>query len=236
MRTLLTLPGRGERIRAVFALIARWVPGLGFVFSVLVLIAYGLKTGLPGNDDPDPTWVAYYADSGNRHKEEIAFLLIGLAGLCFLQFLGSVRGALARAEGEPARITTAAIASGATFIAVAISAHAVGAAISWAKTYYGADFTVDPNTARLMSGVSYMLFVMSLFAAAGMALAVATIGMWKRAFPRWLSWLSVLAAIAGVLGIWAIPSVVVLIWIAALSLYLARPRQAKVEQTISPSG
>jgi len=33
-----------------------------------------------------PTWVAYYADSGNRHKEEISFLLIGLAGLCFLQF------------------------------------------------------------------------------------------------------------------------------------------------------
>ena len=38
-----------------------------------------MTSGAPANDDPDPTWVAYYADSGNRHKEEIAFRLIGLA-------------------------------------------------------------------------------------------------------------------------------------------------------------
>jgi len=211
----------------VFALIARWVPGLGLVFSVLVLVAYGLKTGAPGNNDPDPTWVAYYANSGNRHKEEIAFLLVGLAGLCFLQFLGSVRGALARAEGEPARITTAAIASGAAFIAIALAAHAVGTSVAWSKSFYAADLTVDPNTARILASLSYLLFVMSLFAAAGMALAVATIGLRMRAFPAWLSWLSVLAAIAGVLGIWGLPSLVVLVWIAALSLYLVWSRRAE---------
>lgn len=219
----------------MFALIARWVPGLGFVFAVLVLIAYGLEAGAPGGDDSDTTWVAYYADAGNRRKEEIAFLLIGLAGLCFLQFLGSVRGALARAEGEPARITTAAIASGAAFIAIAISAHAVGAAVSWAKTFYGADLTVDPNTARLLSSLSYGLFVMSLFAAAAMALATATIGLSMRAFPAWLSWLSVLAAISGVLGIWGIPSIVVLLWIALLSLYLVWPKRPAPAQTAAPS-
>jgi hypothetical protein len=209
----------------VFALIARWVPGLGFVFSALVVIAYALGAGSPGADDSDQTWVAYYADSGNRHKEEIAFLLIGLAGLCFLQFLGSVRGALARAEGEPARITTAAIASGAAFITLAVAAHVVGDALSWAKTFYGDDLTIDPNTARVLSSLSYGFFVMSLFAAAAMALAVATVGLSMRAFPTWLSWLSVLAVVAGLLGIWGIPSLVVLLWIAVFSLYLAWPRQ-----------
>jgi hypothetical protein len=218
---LLTSAAGRERIAPVFALIARWVPGLGFVFAVLVVLATALTSGAPGNDDPDTTWVAYYADSGNRHKEEIAFLLIGLAGLCFLQFLGSVRGALARVEGEPARITTAAIASGAAFISMALAAHAVGASVAWSKSFYSADLTVDPNTARILASLSYVLFVMSLFAAAGMALAVATIGLQMRAFPAWLSWLSVLAAIAGVLGIWGLPSIVVLAWIAALSLYLA---------------
>jgi hypothetical protein len=209
----------------MFPLIARWVPGLGVVFAALVIVAIWLKDS-PGENASDDAWTAYYADSANRRKEEIAFILIGLAGLCFLQFLGSVRGALVRAEGEPARITTAAIASGAAFITIAISAHAVGTAVSWALSAYGAEYSVDPDTARLLAGLSYGLYVMSLFAAAGMALATAALALWMRAFPAWLGWLSVLAALAGVRGIFAVGGIVVLAWIVALSAYLVWPRPA----------
>jgi hypothetical protein len=224
MRTFLTKPSRKQRIALVFALIARWVPGLGFVFAALVIVAAALEASIPGKNASNEAWTSYYADSGNRHKEKIAFLLIGVAGLCFLQFLGSLRGALARAEGEPARITTAAVASGAVFIAIAISSHAVGTAVSWSVGFYGPSYTVDPNTARLLAGVSYGLFAMSLFAAAAMALATATIALSTRTLPAWLGWLSVLAAIAGVLGILGLTSLVVLIWIAALSVYLVWPK------------
>jgi hypothetical protein len=211
----------------MFPLIARWVPGLGVVFAVLVIVATLLESGAPGNDASDAAWTEYYADSGNRDKEHVAFFLIGLAGLCFLQFLGSVRGALARAEGEPARITTAAIASGAAFIAIAVSAHAVGTAVSFTVGIYGGDFTVDPHTARLLAGLASALYVMSLFGAAGMALATATVALWMRAFPAWLGWLSVLATIAGILGIvTGLTGLVVLVWIAVLSGYLVWPRPA----------
>lgn len=219
----------------MFARIARWVPALGFVSAVLVVIAAAMTTNFPNKNDPDPTWVSYYSNSANRHKELIAFSIIGLAGLCFLQFLGSLRGALARIEGDPARITTAAVASGTAFITLAVASHAAGTAVSFGKWLYGADLTVDPNTARVLSGLSWALFVLSLFAAAGMALAVATIGLWMRGLPTWLSWFSVLAAIAGVLGIWGLPSVIVLIWIAALSLYLAWPKAASPTETHAPS-
>jgi len=211
----------------MFPLIARWVPGLGVVFAVLVIVATLLESGVPGNDASDAAWAQYYADGGNRDKEHVAFFLIGLAGLCFLQFLGSVRGALARAEGEPARITTAAVASGAAFIAIAVSAHAVGTAVSFTVGIYGDAFTVDPRTARLLAGLAGALYVMSLFAAAGMALATATIALWLRAFPAWLGWLSVVAAIAGVLGIvTGLFGLVVLAWIVVLSAYLVWPRPA----------
>jgi hypothetical protein len=221
-----------QRIAPVFALIARWVPGLGFVFAALVIVAAVLESGTPGKDASNAVWTSYYADSGNRHKEEIAFLLIGLAGLCFLQFLGSLRGALARAEGEhAATMTTAAVASGAAFIAIAISSHAVGAAVSLSVGFYGSSYTVDPNTARVLSDLSYALFVMSLFAAAAMALATATIALGMRALPAWLGWLSVLAAIAGVVGILGLTSLVVLIWIAALSVYLVWPKPAPATGT-----
>jgi hypothetical protein len=213
-------------IAPMFPLIARWVPGLGVVFAVLVIVAAWLESDAPGADASNADWTAYYADSANRRKEEIAFLLIGLAGLCFLQFLGSLRGALARSEGEPARITTAAIASGAAFIAVAISAHAVGTAVSWAVSWYGDDFTVDADTARVLAALGHGLYVMSLFAAAGMAVATATVALWMRAFPAWLGWFSVLAAIAGILGIFWITGLVVLVWIAVLSAYLVWPRRA----------
>jgi hypothetical protein len=210
----------------MFPLIARWVPGLGVVFAALVIVAFWLVSGGPGDNASDDAWTAYYADSGNRREEQIAFFLIGLAGLCFLQFLGSLRGALARAEGEPARITTAAIASGVAFIGIAVSAHAVGTATSWAMSFHGANFTVDADTARLLASLSYGLYVMSLFAAAGMALATATVALWMRAFPAWLGWLSVLATIAGVLGIFGLTGLVVLAWIVALSVYLVWPRAA----------
>lgn len=207
----------------MLALFARWVPGLGFVFAVLVIVAAGLEAGTPGKQASNEVWTAYYANSGHRHKEQIAFLLIGLAGLCFLLFLGSLRGALAHAEGEPARISTAAVASGAAFIAVAISSHAVGTAVSWSVSLYGSSYAVDPNTARVLAGLSYGLFVMSLFAAAAMALATATVALSTRALPAWLGWFSVLAAIAGVLGVLGLTSLVVLLWIAALSAHLAWP-------------
>jgi hypothetical protein len=210
----------------MFPLIARWVPGLGVAFAALVIVATWLESDAPGRNASNADWTAYYADSANRRKEEIAFILVGLAGLCFLQFLGSLRGALARAEGEPARITTAAIASGVAFIAIAISAHAVGTAVSWSVTWYGTDYTVDADTARLLAGLSYGLYVMSLFAAAGMALATATVALWMGAFPAWLGWLSVLATIAGVLGILGLTGLVVLAWIVVLSVYLVWPRPA----------
>jgi hypothetical protein len=218
----------------MFLRIARWVPSSGIAFAALVIVATILESGVPGKHASDSSWTAYYADSGNRHKEEIAFFLIGLAGLCFLQFLGSLRGALARSEGEPARITTAAIGSGVAFIAIAIAAHAAGSAVSGAVSYYGDDFTVDPDTARLLSGLSYGFYVMSLFAAAAMALAVTTLAFVTRVFPLWLAWAGVVATVAGILGFMGFTGVVVLAWIALVSIVLLLPQPTTPEATATP--
>jgi hypothetical protein len=210
----------------MFLRIARWVPANGVFFAVLVIVAAIVSGEAPGTDASDTSWTSYYADSGNRHPEQISFFLIGLAGLCFLQFLGSLRGALARAEGEPARITTAAIASGTAFITLAVSAHVVATAVSWTAGTFGDDFTVDPDTARMLNSLGYMLFVMSLFAAAGMAVAAATLAFVSPAMPTWLAWFSALAAVAGLFGIVFFPALVVLAWIVALSVWLLLPQRA----------
>ena len=204
----------------MFLRIAKLVPAMGVVFAALVVVAVICTSGSPDTTDSDQAWLSYYADNGNRTKEQISLLLIGLAGLCFLQFLGTVRGALTRAEGEPARITTAAVASGTAFITLAVAAHAVGTAMAFTRDDVGAGYTIDPNLGRLLSDLAYLLFVLSLFAAAGMALAVATIAFQFRAFPAWLAWFSALATVAGLLGVLFLPSLVVLAWIVALSVWL----------------
>ena len=210
----------------MFVRIARLVPATGIVFAALVLVAFVLESGSPRMHASNATWVAYYADAGNRHKEEIAFVLIGLAGLCFLQFLGSLRGALARAEGPPARITTAAIGSGVAFIAIAMTAHVVDTALSWTATVYGPDFTVDPNTARLLASLGYGLFAMSMFAAAAMVLATTTVSFSTGAFPTWLSWFGVLATIGGLLALLGYSAVLVLAWIVLVSVHVLLPERA----------
>jgi len=215
----------------MFLRIARLVPLTGILFAVLVVAAGLVSGGSPGPDDSAATGTSYDADAGNRDKDAISLILIGLAGLCFLQFLGSVRGALARAEGEPARITTAAVVSGAAFITLAVAAHAFGTVLSWTTDIADSgEFRVDPDTGRVLATLSYLFLVLALFAAAGMALAVATVAFQFRAFPAWLAWFSGLATLAGLLGVLFFPAFVVLVWIVALSAYLfLAPRQAAAE-------
>lgn len=211
----------------VFARMARFVPANGILFAALVVLASLLTRGTPNRDSSDAAVVAYYS-GGERDNEIVSFFLIGLAVFCFLSFLGSLRGALARVEGEPARLTSAATASGVAFIALAAAAHVVGTCVAFAAEFYDG-FDVDANMARLALALSYGFFVMSLFAAAAMTAAAAVVSLWLGALPRWLGWFGLAATAAGLLGFLVVPSLVVLVWIAAASAWLvlaAQPRGA----------
>jgi hypothetical protein len=211
----------------VFARMARFVPANGILFAAFVVLASLLTRGTPNRDSSDATVVAYYS-GGERDNEIVSFFLIGLAVFCFLSFLGSLRGVLARVEGEPARLTTAATASGVAFIALAAAAHVVGTSVAFAAEFYDG-FDVDANMARLALALSYGFFVMSLFAAAAMTAAAAVLSLWLGALPRWLGWFGLAATAAGLLGFLVVPSLVVLAWIAAASAWLllaAHPRAA----------
>lgn len=205
----------------MFLRIARWVPANGIAFAVLVVVASLIKDA-PGTDAADAEILAYYQEEGNRREELLAFFLVGLAALCFLSWLGSLRGFLARAEGEPARLTTAAVAAGAAFITLAVFAHVAATAISWTVEAYDR-YEIDPGVARVLGSVWYGSFVMSMFAAAAMLLAASVLALHSRVFPSWLAALGFLGAVAGVLGFLVWPSLVILLWILAASVWMLRP-------------
>jgi hypothetical protein len=207
----------------MFIRLARWVPATGIAFAVLVVAAFLLTGDTPGPGATDEEITSYYGDEDNRTAEQLSLFLIGLAVLCFATFLGSLRGALVRAEGEPARITTSAIAGGAVFIALAGAAHVFETAVAFAGEFD--EFTVDPDATRLLATVHDGLFVMSLFAAAVMTFSAATVALWMGGLPRWLGWFGVIATVAAVLGFVGGLSLVVLAWIVATSAYLVWPQR-----------
>ncbi len=204
----------------MFLRIARWVPANGIAFVILVVIAYVLTRDSPGGDASEAEIASYYADDGNLDAERISFFLIGLAAFCFLSFLGSLRGALHRAEGDPARLTTATIAAAGVFIALAAAAHVLGTGLSLGEGIYGDSFQVDPNVARMMLALGYGFFVMSMFAAAAMILSASVLAQHSRVFPNWLAGFGFVAALAGLLSALVWPSALVLAWILAVSVVL----------------
>jgi hypothetical protein len=208
--------------------VTRWTPASGIAFVVLVVVAALLTRGSPGGDSTEAEIATYYADADNLQAERISFFLIGLAAFFFLLFLGSLRGALARAEGDPARLTTATIAAGSVFIALAVAAHVLESGLSLGEGIYGETFAVEPNVARLMLALSFGFFVMAMFAAGAMVLAASILALHSRVFPNWLAVFGFPAALAGLLGALVWPSALVLAWILAVSVVLLlqqRPAQ-----------
>jgi len=212
----------------MFLRVARWLPANGIAFVVLVVVAALLTRDSPGGDTSEGEIASYYADAENLDSERISFFLVGLAAFCFLLFLGGLRGALARAEGEPARLTTATIASASVFIALGVAAHVLRTGLSLGEGIYGDSFQVDPNVARLMLALSFAFFVMSMFAAGAMVLAASILALHSRVFPNWLAVFGFPAALAGLISALVWPSALVLAWILAVSVVLLlqqRPAQ-----------
>jgi hypothetical protein len=72
----------------------------GILFVVLFVVAFAVS----GDSGDTPAELRdFYADSGNRTKQFVAFFFFLAAMLAFLWFLGTLRGELFRAEVATAR-------------------------------------------------------------------------------------------------------------------------------------
>ena len=61
--------------------LARWAPISGILYVALWVVVIFLLDSDPGDSDTDIT--SWYADSGNRDQQVIAFFLVLAAGLAF---------------------------------------------------------------------------------------------------------------------------------------------------------
>jgi hypothetical protein len=94
--------------------------GIAFVVLYVAAFAPGIEVGKSDREILD-----YYADSGNRAKEVVAFFLIAGAALAFGVFAGALRSLIARAEQETAMLAALTWAGG-TACAVLVLASLAG--------------------------------------------------------------------------------------------------------------
>ena len=191
--------------------------GVSFVVLYAAAFALGIEVGASDREILD-----YYADSGNRAKEVVAFFLIAAAALAFIVFAGSLRSLIARAEQETAMLAALAWAGGTACAVLVLAGDAVSRATAFAAM--SEDFRLDPNTRRLFEDAGFLLFVSGALAAILLVIAVSLAALRHGLLPRWLGWAGFPAAALLPLAIGFVGFLVLALWMLAVSAALALRR------------
>jgi hypothetical protein len=221
----------------------------GLVFAILVVVGFVFVVPQPPDiDSSAATFASFYSD--HQDALRVGFTILGIGLFFFIWFLGSLRSALAAAEGGTARL--ASIAFGAGLISAAVLM--VGLAAGEAAAFRPGD--VDPGVTRALSDVFVVIAAPGAAALTAFFAAIAVAGFRYRALPGWATWICVIAAIGqlpafgagvtqtgvfagdGVLGLFT-PIFTFLVGLVAVSIALMRspaPRAASVPGTASVPG
>jgi len=173
---------------------ARWGAATGFLFVILTAVGFAGFIGpdVPKLDDPATDWQTYFTDHQDRIQAGIFIASLGL--LFLLWFLGSLRAALAAAEGGNGRLTAVAYGGGIGTFAVLLVALTGAAAAALRPG------ELDPNLTRALN--DFGVLAGGPGAAAGAALfgATAIVGYRHKPFPAPVAGFCALAAITAPLG------------------------------------
>jgi hypothetical protein len=188
--------------------------GLAFVVLYVAAFALGIEVG-----DNDREIVDYYANSGHRAKEIVAFFLIAGAALALIVFATALRSLIARAEQETAMLAALAWAGGIACAVLVLAGNAVSRATAFAAL--DDKFRLDPNTRRLFEDTGYLLFVSGTLAAIVLVVAVSLAALRYGVLPRWLGWAGFPAATLLTLAIVFVGFLVFALWVLTVSVALA---------------
>jgi hypothetical protein len=194
----------------------RWaaLAGLGFAVAYVAAFSMGIEVGPSNREILD-----YYADSGHRAREVVAFFLIAAAALCLVLFSHGIRVVIDRAGPAVSSAARVAFAGGLAASALILAGNALSRATAFSAT--DAEFELDPNTRRLFENAGFLLFVCGALAAILLAAGVAVASLRHGVLPRWLGWASVVTAVLLPLAIGFVGFLIFLLWVLLVSGVLA---------------
>jgi len=193
--------------------------GIPFVIGFVLLGA--LSGNSPDYKSSDSKILDWYASHGHRVADIAGIFVLAVSAVFFLWFLGDLRATLSSAEGAGELAASIAMASGTAFITLLAVAGSSFTAIAFVVSEASSEFTLEPNTFRLLSGFGYLTYVVAFMLGAPLAFGVGAVAWRTRILPRWLAGVSFFAGIGGLASFTFITSLIYIAWILLLSGYLA---------------
>jgi hypothetical protein len=171
--------------------LARYGAATGIVFVIAVIVGFAIVVPTPPDTDSSAaTFARYYSDHQDAIRAGLTILGVGI--FFFIWFLGSLRGALATAEGGTARLSS--VAYGAGLVATAF--FVVGLAAGLTAAYRPDE--VDPGLTRALNDFFAVIGAPAAGAFVAFFAATALVGFRHGALPGWAAGLSAIAAIGQV--------------------------------------
>ena len=211
----------------------RFDAATGIGFSILAVVALVLPGSPPKADDRILAIATYFTDK--RSEILTANLLLGVAAVLFVWFLGSVRSYLRAGEGGEGRLSAAAFGGGIAGIALLLA----GLGLLNGVAFKLADGRLpDPAITRALFDASSAVLTMVGFAFAVFFAAASCSGARSGALPPWAYWsgsvvalLQLLAGLAlvaksgffatgGAMGF--IAPLTGVVWVVAISVLIMR--------------
>jgi hypothetical protein len=209
---------------SVAARLYAWSSLGGIAFTVLAVI--GAMFLYDGPQDSSPAkMAAWYSSSSNRTHINIGWVLTGLAFLCLMWFVASVRERVATAEraGASGRsfLATLVAIGGTVFAAAGICQIGIAAGIKTMSddTYH---HQVYSGLVHAAGDASYIILAGSGVAMASMIFAIALAIFSFGLLPRWVGWFGVVAGVAAIFSLLFFTMLLWLLWIAVASVMLYR--------------
>lgn len=159
----------------------RLAAATGIAFVVVTAISLVIAPTPPDPGAAPDTVASYYTDNGDKLR--LQSYVLGIGGVFFLWFLGTLRAFLRGAEGENGRLSATAFGAGiATFAAIG-----TGAGITATLAHRVAE-QADPGVTSAMHDLAAMSFAGASFSTAAFFTAVALVSGRTKALPAWLGW------------------------------------------------
>jgi hypothetical protein len=168
---------------------ARYGALTGLIGTILIVGAFvGLVLpNAPNLDGSANDWAAYFTD--HRTRIQVGAIVSGVGVLFFIWFLGSLRSALARAEGNEGRLASVAFGGGIVAAVTLVIAVTAGAAAALRPT------ELDPNTTRALNDLGVVAAGPGAAGFTAFFGAIAIVGYRFKAVPAPVAGMSALAAI-----------------------------------------
>jgi hypothetical protein len=193
-------------------------------FAVLFVVGFLFVSDTPEGDESNLKWIRYYADSDNRRMIIIGAIVLALAAVAFLVFLGVLRERLRNAAPGAEWVGTTAFASGLLFVAMLAVAALGTASVSASVEFGDAPVVRDADVLRTFESLGVGALVLFGAAAAGLLIITSSVAGGRAALlPRWLV---VAGYIAGVIvllgGLFFIPLVLFVLWMLVVGIVMLR--------------